>query len=108
MKRRATSILFAVATSGVAATVATAEPTEPANQPTPTAEQPRRLATGAPACGNVMFKSYTPPPPCMTTETKVVLAGAREDLAGFRRALAVFEGFLRAPLTVAEARRPGS
>lgn len=104
MKRRATSILFAVVSSGTA--VAVAEPSPQAQAPAPV-EQPRMLPTGAPACGNVMFKSYGPRPPC-TTAAKTILAGIIEDAAQIRRALAVFDLWADRPLTVAEVRRPRS
>jgi hypothetical protein len=97
MKRRATSILFAVVSSGSAVAVADSPPPEPEKV------EPRRLASGAPACGNVMFKTYGPPPPCVNA--KVILTGIIEDAAQIRRALAVFDVWSDRPLTVVEARR---
>lgn len=102
MKRRATSILFAVASSGTA--VAVAETPSPA--PEPEKVEPRRLATGAPACGNVMFKTYGPPPPC--DPARVIVTGILEEAARIRRALAVFDVRVDRPLTLAGARRPAS
>lgn len=68
MKRRTTSLLFAVVTGVPVAMLA--PPTEAAGLPVakavlPTAKtvQPRALPSGAPACGNVMWK-MPPDPVC--------------------------------------------
>jgi hypothetical protein len=103
-KHRATSMLFAVAASGVS--VAAADPTP---------IQPRTLRTGAPACGNVVGKSgYGPPmieaPVCKAA--RVILTAVSQDLEQIRRVLAVFDWqdhVAKTPaLTLAEGDRPRS
>ncbi len=101
MKRRATSILFAVASTST--TVAVADP--PSQDPAKV--EPRTLASGAPACGNVMFKSYGPRPPCTTT-AQVILTVIAKDLREIASHLAVFDVFADRSLTLAEGRRPRS
>lgn len=98
MKRKAT-MLFAVAVAGGAATTAAADPKP--------VQVPRTLASGQPACGNVMFKSG-PDPACQTF--RVILTLVREgqrmkENLPFLRALG---SHVDAPLTLAAVERPRS
>ena len=108
-------MLFAVATGGPIAAIA--GPASPTSTPTVAVAplvQPRTLQTGAPACGNVLWKmTYFPDPACgqqadgartIITQVNAIIEQARE----IGRAVAAFDGFGDRALTVAEARRPGS
>lgn len=69
--KRALSALMVVTAGGATSQLASADPgvvavapkPAPAPQPRRQIVKPRLLPTGAPACGNVMFKSYVPPDP---------------------------------------------
>src|SRR5437763_13169283 len=102
-KTRAAFVLLA-ATAGTA--VAAADPSP--NRPTAVV-QPRTLATGAPACGNVVGKYMQPPPVCKTART--VVTAVREQLQEIRETVAIFN-WVTTPdsssLTVAEVGRPRS
>jgi hypothetical protein len=101
MKRKAT-MLFAVAMASAAGTAA-ADPKLPV-------QRPRTLWLGQPACGNVMFKSYSAPiqnPVCPTF--RAILALVREgqriqrDLPFLREFAAPEAAELTDPLTLAMA-----
>ena len=105
-RHRATSMLFAVVASSASAAAA---------DPTPAPMKPRKLQTGAPACGNVVGKSgYGPPmieaPVC--TAARVILTAVAQDVEQIRRLLAVFDWsdhVVKNPaLTHAEGDRPRS
>src|SRR3954468_20007056 len=104
MKRRTTSLLFAVATGVPVAALA---PTTNAAVPTTAiAVQPRVLPSGAPACGNVLWKMpVSPDPGCHEVHAAGVqivgsLAAQAHEIG---QVLAVFDGFGDRSLTVAEA-----
>ena len=78
--KRAMSLMLVTAVSGGASAVAddskpevvafAPEVKKPAPPP-PAPVQPRVLRTGAPACGNVMFKSYVPNRTCDVIDANV-------------------------------------
>jgi len=52
------------------------------------ADPPKTLRTGAPACGNVMTKSYGAPPACTTQRViRTALAPLWDDLVAIARVL---------------------
>ncbi len=108
MKRtRATSLLFAVATGGLFGPAIAGQAIAVA--PTPDAIQPRVLATGAPACGNVTWKTPIEPD-CAAAHAagRVIVQSVLEQSREIGRILAVLDGFPDRALTVAEVRRPRS
>jgi hypothetical protein len=95
MKRRATSMLFAVATSTAA--VAAADPA-----PTP----PLTLPSGAPACGNVGNKYMPQPPVC--AKARLILTAITEELEQIRQVFALFSEPEKPSLTLGKEIRPRS
>lgn len=121
MKRRTTSLLFAVVTGVPVAMLA--PPTEAAvlpvakavlpmakvELPTAKAVQPRVLPSGVPACGNVLGK-LPPDPVCHEVPATAVeiigtVIGQAREIGSV---LGVFGDLQLSSLTVAKARRPRS
>jgi len=104
---RATSLLFAVATGGPASAIA--EPVSVAPTPEP-AVQPRVLANGSPACGNVVVGKGPMRTDCTPIHqtTKVILTAVISEAREIGRMFSAFDGFGDRPLMVSEVRRPRS
>ena len=103
-KKRAAFVLFA-ATASTA--VAGADPSP--KPPTPATIQPRTLATGAPACGNVVGKYMAEPRPCRTART--ILTEVTRKIEEIRETVAVFDWIGTTPsssLTLGRVGRPRS
>lgn len=102
-KKTAAIVLFAATTTSA---IAIAEPSKPA----PPTVQPLTLPTGAPACGNVMGKSYGPPKLKCVSMSALVTA-AVESIREIRETVAVFDVLTprdRPALTLVEEGRPRS
>jgi hypothetical protein len=91
-KHRTAFVLLSATASTM---VAAADPA-----PTPQPIKPRTLATGAPACGNLVanmgYKSYGPPPACAPTPTQIklvksVLAAVDDTIREARETVAIFD-----------------
>ena len=100
--KRAAIVLFAATTSTA---IAVADPT-----PTTPVVQPKTLKTGAPACGNVMIKSYGPPTfSCVTAPALLTAAGqALREITETVAVINVLSPADRPALTLAEEGRPRS
>lgn len=70
---------------------------------------PRVLPSGAPACGNVSWKTPIDPA-CQAAHeaAHAALSAVAAEAREIGQVLAVFDGFPDRPLTVAAASRPGS
>lgn len=116
MKRRATSLLFAVVTGAPVAVIADSSTDAAAIEDTvaPVATPvvlpvavPRVLRTGAPACGNVAIWKD---PTCkqLHDDATITVSSIVSQVREIGSVLAVFDGFGDRSLTGRSARRPDS